>query len=668
MDNWRDKILNEFTPQVSRLTLVADPDGLVLEEGVLIGIRDRGFELIPFEDHIAFRYAYESKFRSKWDLGKQTDLVVVLRSEQDDLNSLPYDLLQAGRQLFFSIGELFPNLSYPVVADLDKSYLDELFLAQSKHTPDLLGDSATKEFILRHVFEIAPELIKQPSDLLRVLLRRHYRSQEIPLSLDERFIQVLRQNEVFKDWPLEVIVSDKELFFEFLQERWPIFLSGLTGEPGIKERGESYGLKIPGPSNLPFDHDDIRIYVDNLFLDGLLRPVELTKSMDIDESWVKVGVNIDPAVNIKHRIDGLLSTIEASIPDDSARHGDWFHFALRWSELLYLMILTKSDNSESYQDKFQELRNKIDKSFIDWSLKRYAGLINLPPSPPVMLHHIPRYLSRFVCQDKKDRVALIVIDGLSLDQWIVIRESLNANRSEFLFRENAVFAWIPTLTSVSRQTVFAGKPPVFFPDSVKTTEKEPLLWTQYWSDNGLTQNEIIYVKETSTFDFNAEEMNDLLSNVRTKVAGIVINKVDKIMHGMELGTAGMHNQVKQWIDQNHLKDLFNILLEKEFKIFITSDHGNIEAIGCGQLKEGVIADIRGQRARVYSDLTLRNQAKEQLPESIPWEPLGLPEDYFTLLAPTRSAFIKEQKKTVAHGGISLEEVIVPLVQVERRED
>ncbi len=75
MSSWRDQILKEFTPKVARLTLVADPDGLLLEEGILEGIRERGFELIPFEDHIAFRYAYESKFRSRWDRGEHTDLV-----------------------------------------------------------------------------------------------------------------------------------------------------------------------------------------------------------------------------------------------------------------------------------------------------------------------------------------------------------------------------------------------------------------------------------------------------------------------------------------------------------------------------------------------------------------------------------------------------------------
>lgn len=210
MHDWRNQILKEFAPEVSRLTLVADPDGLLLEEGILAGIRGRGFELIPFEDHIAFRYAYESRFRSRWDHGEQTDLVVVLRSAASDLGRLPYDLLQASRHLSFDLGEIFPSLSYPVVAALDRGDLDALYEAQARHAPGILGDNATKEFVLRHVFEIAPELIRKPSDLLRVLLRRHYQEQHIPALLDERFIQILRQQGGFDEWPLDAIVPDRD--------------------------------------------------------------------------------------------------------------------------------------------------------------------------------------------------------------------------------------------------------------------------------------------------------------------------------------------------------------------------------------------------------------------------------------------------------------------------
>ena len=219
MPNWRDYILREFTPQVARLTIVADPDGLLVEEGILQWIRERGFELIQFDDHVAFRFAYESKFRSHWDRGEQTDLVVVLRSESSNLKLLPYDLLEAGRKLSFSLGDLFPNLSYPVVSALDRGDFNALYLAQTQYNPDVLGDNAAKDFILRHVFEIAPELIKQPSDLLRILLRRHYRGQRIPRILDERFIEVLCHDNLFQDWPLEKIVPDRDAFLSFLQEK-----------------------------------------------------------------------------------------------------------------------------------------------------------------------------------------------------------------------------------------------------------------------------------------------------------------------------------------------------------------------------------------------------------------------------------------------------------------
>ena len=124
--------------------------------------------------------------------------------------------------------------------------------------------------------------------------------------------------------------------------------------------------------------------------------------------------------------------------------------------------------------------------FLDWIERRYAGLHNQPPDPPTMVHHLPRYLSRRLSDDSERKVALIVIDGIAIDQWIVLREVLMTQRPWFRFREGAVFAWVPTITSVSRQAIFAGKPPLYFPLSIETTNKEASLWTQFWSGEGLT--------------------------------------------------------------------------------------------------------------------------------------------------------------------------------------
>ena len=666
MSNWRDQILSEFTPQVAQLTIVADPDGLLLEEGVLKGIRERGFELIPFDDHVAFRYAYELNFRSRWDCGEETDLVVVLRSPLSNLDALPYDLIQTGRKLSFSLGDLFPNLSYPIVAALDRSDLDALFDAQTKYVSEQLGDNATKDFVLRHVFEIVPELIKQPSDLLRVLLRRHYSGQRIPAILDERFIEVLRQNNLFEDWPLETIVPDREAFFAFLQERWPVFLESLEKrkDGAIQEEVIDYGFEFPGPALLPFDHHDVRIYIDNFFIEGLLKPVPHKHAEALTKTWVAKGIKLSPLANRLRRIEGLHESIKKTLPPVEARHSEWFNFAHRWAELVSLELEENTNLPAEHRERLEALRSLVDSNFTAWVLEHYISLFNLPPEPPVMLHHIPRYFARTLVEESHKKSAFLLVDGLALDQWITLREVLRELDPKLKFREGAVFAWIPTITSVSRQAAFAGKPPLYFPMSIHNTDKEKGLWTQFWLDQGMTKHEVDYAKGQSCSELN--QISELISQPSLRIIGLVIDKVDRIMHGMELGAAGMHNQIRQWARQGFLQDLFVLLHDHGFQVFLASDHGNIEAKGVGVVSEGVVADVRGERVRVYPNPKLRAQIRERFPEAIEWPPVGLPEDYFVLLAPKRAAFVRENKVIVSHGGISIEELIVPFVRIDRR--
>jgi hypothetical protein len=674
--NWRDNILREFTPKLARLTLVADPDGLLLEEGVVEGLRAKGFELIPFEDHVAFRYAYESRFRSRWDRGEDTDLVVVLRSASAKLDALPYDLLQAGRKLSFNLGELFPNLSYRVVAELDRADLDALFDAHVRHAVEPLGENATKDFILRHVFEIAPELIKTPADLLRALLRRHYRGQRIPPLLEERLIQQWKQNDLFREWPLDQIVPDRERFFAFLQERWPVFLDALAKSKGeaVQEDAARYTLRFPGPALLPFDDDDVRVYVDNLFLEGFLQPVGHQHAHALSKTWAAYGVRVSLEANRRRRLEGLLETVQETLPALEARCGDWVRFAYRWAQLKLLEAedrLRMSNETDHLRQRLEALVPQVDARFLEWVLRHYASLVNLPPINPAMLHHLPRFFARSLLDRQSaslqpsNKVAFLMVDGLALDQWIAIREVLQDQNARLRFQESAVFAWIPTITSVSRQAAFAGKPPIFFPASISTTEKEPDLWRQFWVDQGLHPGEVAYAKGLG--ERGLEDLAELVSQPRLRVVGLVIDKVDRIMHGMQLGTAGMHNQVRQWASEGFVCALIELLQSQRFQIYLASDHGNIEAKGIGKPLEGAVADLRGERVRVYSDRRLRSQIKERFPEALEWPPVGLPEDYLALIAPPRAAFVQAGETIVGHGGISVEELLVPFVRIERKD-
>ena len=71
MSRWSERILQAFTPDLSRLWIAADPDDVLRDEQILSGLRRKGFELVPFEDSVAFRADYEERWRAAWDRGEE---------------------------------------------------------------------------------------------------------------------------------------------------------------------------------------------------------------------------------------------------------------------------------------------------------------------------------------------------------------------------------------------------------------------------------------------------------------------------------------------------------------------------------------------------------------------------------------------------------------------
>ena len=665
MDDWRDRILKEFTPKIAPLTLVADPDGLLFEETLLEAIRERDSRYSrsttawrsasptnPGSDPAG--YGARPPISWLWSTPRGTSSRPFLTTccEPDERSPSVWASCSRG-------------LSYPVVASLDRGHLGALHRGRIRHGTDRLGDDATKDFVLLHVFDIAPAIIRQPADLLRVLLRKHHQRQRLPPILDERLIHLLRRNGGFGAWPLETIVPDPDAFFSFLQERWPRFLDRLAGivDDSRRDARESVGLEIDGPADLPFDHDDVRVYIDNLFFEGVLSPVSHEAVNALRGEWVTVGMRIESEADKSRRLGGLMDAVGAAIPAPDGRHHEWTAFAHRWAELCVLRLEAPAPARLETGPRVAELQMEVDRSFLAWIERRYAGLHNQPPDPPVMVHHVPRYLARRLEHGFEDKVALIVVDGLAIDQWIVLREVLADQRPCLRFREGAVFAWVPTITSVSRQAIFAGKPPLYFPRNILRTDGEPSSWNQFWEDQGVQARAVDYAKGLG--DGPLDAVDEILSRTAMRALGLVVDQVDKIMHGMVLGTAGMHNLVRQWASEGFMAELLDLLLGNGFAVFLTSDHGNIEAEGHGSPSEGVVADVRGERVRIYPDEGLRSRVQQQFPNAIAWPTIGLPEDCLALLAPARAAFVREGERIVGHGGASLEEVVVPWIRIER---
>jgi len=169
MSAWADRILREFTADLSRFWIALDPDGLLLEERVLHGLRERGFEVLPFEDSVSFRAEYEERFRAAWDAGEDGSAkALVLQLRGADLNALPWDYIRSARQVSLSLADRISQAELrrrPL--GLKTEHHEALFQSYQKHTTQLLGEGATKDFILTHIFRLSPYLLNRPEDFWR---------------------------------------------------------------------------------------------------------------------------------------------------------------------------------------------------------------------------------------------------------------------------------------------------------------------------------------------------------------------------------------------------------------------------------------------------------------------------------------------------------------------
>lgn len=331
---------------------------------------------------------------------------------------------------------------------------------------------------------------------------------------------------------------------------------------------------------------------------------------------------------------------------------------LRWS----LEDLPSDD-----KNSFRAAHRLLEQHFQEWMIAHYGSLYSLSYLPrPVMVHQIPRYMAYRLGVHETKKLAVVVVDGLAMDQWTIVRQEMSSR--QWTIEEFSLFAWVPTLTSISRQSIFAGDPPFFFGQSLGTTRKEEQHWLRFWEDRG-RKGEAVYVCQGTLEDDDAfaKRAIEKASQARCKVAGIVVGTIDQMLHGVVTGTDGMHAAVRHWAKRGALCRLLDDFLDCGFEVIVTADHGNVEGVGIGKPNVGATAEERGERVHVFSDALLRSKVAEKHPGSLEWPIIGLPDDYLALIAPPLRAFVGERQRTVAHGGICIEEVVVPFVIISKRE-
>ncbi len=345
---------------------------------------------------------------------------------------------------------------------------------------------------------------------------------------------------------------------------------------------------------------------------------------------------------------------------DKARKMSWESVSLiSWLDRVQLLAKL-SLAEELFKDReLKELRDTTERAF---SVSLDCDYFKLQQTPwhyrPPMVHTILNFIQ---AHHKRDKVALIVIDCLSISFWQVLRCSLEKRFSIVPTSEGSTFAWIPTLTSVSRQSILSARTPAELGQMIKSTSGEEGYWEDFWRDKGFQRESIQFIKVAEKKE---KDVQHAVYDQDIRRLALIFNDIDELVHfstsisNSTLNTESLLKFIDNWASVL-FGPLLRNLLSLGWVVFVTSDHGAQRIRqNVGNIREGVFTERTGQRARIYSRLSFATETKA---EGILWDSKGtLPQDYVALLAPPGTGY--GFSSGWGHGGASWEEVIVPFVK------
>lgn len=646
-------IIRFFPPHIHPLTLVSDPDRLMVGESLMAELTQRGFQVIQEADPVLLRHRMEEARPFT------TDHPIILTTT-GPLEDLPFDLYQDAYRINLSLHQFFPNLAYPVLQMLNP---DQIEILESRLQPvQPLSRLKTINYLLQEVFNAVPGSLSQPYSLIAWLNDYHCQQSPLPELLRTSLVERLKEIPEYREWNIELLIRDSHAFEDFVQEQWQITIDQSLSGKQIKETPAGYFIH--------FSHDpQLQDLVPSLVRQGTIQPVKINNQKDLPK-WAQPGITM---IDVRlQRLKTLLENIENQLTEiQSGQMGwkTWQNFAQDWAEMSSFMAQTDLAIQPEQKTLFQKSISNLDPIFTNWLRKNYTALGAHRLPNPHHVHHIPHYLAYLHNLGNLHKAVLLVMDCLSLADWQVISPVWTKRHAEWKIKTETMLAQIPTITSISRYALISGLRPADFVGEIDHNIPESRAWDLFWSREGFNEN---MCKLLPLYYDRQIDQQPELQDPRVNFWCLIDDTLDKLAHNATLGAADQQSSLRLWLDpayeQNSisLENLLDWYLNHDYSVFIASDHGHVEATGYGQPSEGLLAQTRGKRARIYSDRLAALRVQDAYPDTVLWDNDGLlPEQMSALMPAKREAFAPAGEVVVTHGGISIEEVIVPFIQITK---
>ena len=467
---------------------------------------------------------------------------------------------------------------------------------------------------------------------------------------------------------------EKEIYdIVFLDENMP-GLSGLETLSKIKEIRPNIPIVMITKSE---EENIMDMAIGNKIADYLIKPVNPSQILMTLKKHIHKRDIINTQTTTSYRQEFMQI---GSQLNNTVTYEDWYDL---YKKLVYWDFkLTETDNE--LRDLLQSQKSEANAFFAKYIKNNYLDWINNPDERPLLSTDI--FKKRiFPLLDKKEKIFFIVIDNFRYDQSKLLIELLSELYS--VEKEELYFSILPTATQYARNAIFSGLMPL------QIKNMFPKFWVDEEDEEGKNNNEEELIKtlfnryrRNNTFSYNkifnsvgCEKVIDQLNNLSGNDINIcVINFIDMLSHArtdskivQELANteAAYRSVTKSWLKYSSTFGLFKELARRGYKVVITTDHGTVFVDRpikvVGDKNTNVNLRYKVGKALAYNKkevFEINNPQKAMLPSpNISSTYIFATENNFFAYPNNYNYYVNYYKDTFQHGGVSMEEMLIPFI-------